>query len=72
MPRSRTCLGGCGERLGRAHTCPTCWARLRDDLREAITRARPMTRAYSVALYNAHEWFTENPPPEHPQREAAS
>jgi hypothetical protein len=49
-----------------------CWARLREDLREAITSARRKTRAYSVALYNAHEWFTENPPQDDSPRRAAS
>lgn len=72
MPRSRECLGGCGRRVGRAHACPTCWARLPKHRRKAIMNARRQTRLYSVALHDAHEWFTANPPPQAPEQRAAS
>jgi hypothetical protein len=76
MARSRECLGGCGRRVGREHACPVCWVRLPERLREAVAGARRKSRAYSVALHDAHLWFTENPPPrtasEDLQRRAAS
>lgn len=76
MPRSHECLGRCDRRVGRTHVCPTCWARLPEQLRHAIGSARRKTRAYSVALHNADMWFTENlpqeTPPEETTRRAAS
>lgn len=62
MPRSRECLGQCGRRVGREHACPVCWARLPEHLRRAVATARRKTRAYSVALHDAHVWLTEHPP----------
>lgn len=62
VARSHECLGGCGERVRRVHACTACWARLPEHLREAIAEARRKTRAYSVALHDAHEWFGQNPP----------
>lgn len=72
MPRSRECLGGCGQRVGRAHACPSCWARLPERLRAGVASARRKSRAYSVALHNVSTWFIENPPPEDSTQRAAA
>lgn len=56
--RGHECLGDCGRRVKREHACPACWTRLPESLRRAVATARRKTQAYSIALYEAHEWLS--------------
>lgn len=66
--RTHACPGKCGQRIPRRRlACPTDWARLPSDLRNAVTdNYRRNPDAHFAAVRDAVEWYAANPRQEAP------
>jgi hypothetical protein len=67
---THTCPGECGNQVPRHHyACRPCWYRLPEHLRTAIRRNHQRkTTAHAVAMFDAQNWYANNPLPQREQR----
>lgn len=67
MAKTRPCPGYCGTNIPwNLNACETCWYRLPEHLRHAVTsthrKRRQAQRDHRAAVGVTHQWFRDNPP----------